>query len=378
MTKLTGILILVLIITACASNEEELESKKAELSNLKDEKNSLTQKIEHLEQEILLLDQSFREREKKPAEVKILKPVPFSHYIEVHGEAYTDYNIAITPEVSGIIRTVHFKEGDWIKKGVSIMQLDDEVLLRNKDEIETDLAMARDVFQRQKNLWERNIGSELEFIRARHEVNRLENALNKVNTQLDQSKVLAPFNGYLDKLMLQEGEMASTAQPVARLVNPENMKIRARVSEEYRTRLTGLDSARVVIPAISYTQRATISHIGHIINPGSRTFTVSVLLENKEHTIKPNMLATVGLRDYHRDSAIVIPVNVIRQENDIRFVYVAIEEDGKSIARRKEIKTGKTYRNKTEVLSGLESNDQILIKGYSSVNDGDALNIQNQ
>ena len=365
--------ILFIFLSGCG--EETPEQKRDRLAGLQEERAKLEEKISSLEQELEEMEAPAAEpSRKKPVELRSLRKRAFSHYIEVQGEAFTRQNALLNPEATGVLQTIHFEEGDRVEKGQSIMQIDDETVRNNIAEVETNLDHARNIYQRQSNLWQKEIGSEVEYLRAKNEKDRLEKNLRSLETQLEQTKVKAPFTGYLDEIMIEEGEFATSSQPVARILNPDEIRIRARVSEHYRHRVAGLDSAGIKIPATGYETRAPVRHIGHLIDPGDRTFNVTVDMPDADHHLKPNMIAQLRLRDYHRDSVLTVPIEVVRHKEGQSFVFLAEEKDGEYVAVEKKIKTGKSQGGRTEVREGLNVGDQLIIRGHTNVNEGDKLN----
>lgn len=368
------VVFLSLLLLSCG--EETPQDKKERLGDLKSEKAEIEERIAELERALEESDDPAAEvpSDKKPVTLQTLEKGEFSHFVEVQGEAFTRQNAMIHPEANGVVREIYPEEGEWVEEGETIMQVDDEVIRNNIEEVTTNLEHSRDLYRRQKNLWDKEIGSEVEYLRAKNEVERLEKNLQSLQTQLDQHQLEAPFSGYLDELHIEEGELANPQQPAARIINPREMRLRARVSEEYRHRVGGLDSAKVRIPAIDHHSRLPIAHIGQLIDPGDRTFKVTLRKDNPDERLKPNMLASIKLRDYHRDSVISVPVDVIKHEHDRKYVYLAENRDGDLRATERTVETGKSQDRLTEISSGLEEGDKLIVRGHANVSEGDKLN----
>lgn len=295
----------------------------------------------------------------------------FEHYVEIFGTLEADKNADITPETQGTIINILVREGQEVKKGALLVELDASVLANNIKEAETQLEFARTVFQKQKRLWEQKIGSELQYLESKNAVDNLESRLRTLRSQFDQTRIRAPFDGRVDEVFARIGQLASPQMPLLRLVNLKNVYLNADVSERYIRQITEGSKARLEFPSLRDTVLTTVTQTGSVINPANRTFRVVFRLENSNEYFKPNLMANVYILDYVNDSVVSIPNRMIQQDpqgND--YVYIALPADDSdeiAIVERRPVTVGLTYAGRTEILDGIMHGDLVVDKGSRSI-----------
>jgi multidrug efflux pump subunit AcrA (membrane-fusion protein) len=156
------------------------------------------------------------------------------------------------------------------------------------------------------------------------------------------------------------------------VVNFSNLKVKADVAETFANKIKEGNVAQVEFPDINKSITSKISYSGKGISALNRTFGVEVALPN-DNTYLPNMIAVLKIIDYSKDNAIVIPVNCIQNSQEGTNVYVAVTENGKTIAKKRLVKVGSTYNDKAEILSGLAIDEKLITVGYGDLNDGELI-----
>lgn len=377
---LISILIASFIFTACKNSEnEDNESKLKKLEEYRSELNELKSKIADLEKELENSDSDSEDNHTSgvPAKTvttqKIKKSV-FTHHVKVYGKVHSRENVMINAEVSANVNEILLREGAKVSQGQILIRLDADLIQKNIAEIESSLSFANDIYNRRKSLWDQKIGSEIQYLQAKNDKERLENNLQSARAQYEKTRIRAPISGFIDEIFINRGELANPGQPVLRIVNLEKVSVRADISERYIGKLKAGDSVQVHFPVLDKTLKSTVAHIGSTIHPGNRTFSIEVNLPNKDTRLKPNLLASVFFTDYRNDSAIVVPVNIVQHDREGSYVYIV--NKGKARAQKQLIKTGLTYDGKTEVSEGLKEGDEIVILGFNEVSHGSPLVIQ--
>jgi membrane fusion protein, multidrug efflux system len=368
----------VLVLASCGAGAKEkkgsLGEKKASLEKLKTEQVTLSTKIKALEDEISKLDTSAGKSDK--AKLIAITPVlteDFSHYIDLQGRIDADNISYIAPPngQGGLVTDLYIKEGQFVKKGQLVLKMDDKVLRQQVKISETQLALAKDLYQRQKNLWDQNIGSEVQLISAKTNVEALERQIATAYEQIKLYTVYSPASGIADVVAVKVGEFFSGVMgvsPQIRIVNNSTLKAVVEVPENYMTRVRVGSAVLITLPDLNKTFNSTVKLSSQTINPATRTFTIEASIPGGG--VRPNSIASVQIKDYSAPNAIVIPVNLVQTDDKGKYVYV-VEKDskGRSIAVKKPVVIGESYGDKIEIKAGLQTGMQLISEGYQTVYD---------
>jgi RND family efflux transporter MFP subunit len=368
MKKILIIAIAAALLSACAgtSSVENEEAKRQELQQYKKEMYELEQKIAALEAEL----ESNEKVEIIPVKTQEIQIDTFEHFIEVTGQVEAEQDVNVSPETAGVIEQVFITEGQYVSKGKILARLNSDILDRSLDEINVQLDLATTNYERQKNLWDQNIGSEMQFLQAKNNKESLEKRIKSIQAQIEMAQVKSPINGTVDVVYQKKGNIGSPQVPFARIININKIKIYADVSESYITKFKKGDKVSVDFPALNKTVKIPIFQVGNSIDPNNRTFRIRLNMNNINKEIKPNLVSIIRLRDYVNEEAIVIPALFIKEDFQGRYTYIANKDGGKNVAKKIYIETGVTDNNLTEVTEGLEPGMQIISEGYNQVVDG--------
>ena len=302
-----------------------------------------------------------------------LKPTNFSHYFTVQGVVEADKNAQLFPEASGKVTSILVKEGEMVTKGQTLMTMDSRIVAEQINELKTRLTLAKTMYEKQEALWSKEIGSEIQYLQAKNNYESLESNLDALQSQQALYTVSAPFSGEVDEITPKIGEMANPMMAAFRLINMNDVYVKADVTEMYMSKIKAGDSVIVSFPSINYSVNTTITRLGNFINPNNRTFKVKLGLPNSKQVLKPNMLGELNIRDYHSKKSVVIATSMIQMTpSGQEFVYIV--EGG--IAKKVEITTGINYEGQIEVLSGLSGTETLIDKGARSVKDGDEVDVR--
>lgn len=360
----------ILGLTACGGGNNT--DKEAQLAGLREQQTEIEKQIADLEAQLKAEGKKVdRPKKTAPVTVVTLQPDTFNHYLEMQGKVDFDQNVFVSARVPGVLTSVRVQPGDRVSKGQTMATIDAQVLEQNIAELRTRLELARIAYQKQKNLWDQKIGTEMQFLTAKNNKEALERNMAALQQQRDQYNVKAPVSGVVDEVIPNAGEAVAPGVGIIRVVNLAGSKIVAEVSEAYLTEISKGDKAIVFFPDLNKEVETTVDVVGKFINPTNRTFTVELKLKDaKAVELRPNLVAVVRIQDYKNENTIVVPVNLVQKDEKSEFVYVAKKEGNTYVAAKREIKTGQTYKGETEVLSGLAANDQIITAGYQNLNEG--------
>jgi len=361
----------VIVISLAGCQIDELAEKKKLLAEKSSELTDLQVEIEQLEADIMELDSTFKDGAGAILISMIdIKPSYFEHKIEIRGEVASRKNVTVSAETMGRVLAVNVKEGATVRAGQTLLRLDAEILENNIAELETSLDLATTVYEKQGRLWDKQIGTEVQYLQAKNNKESLERRLATARSQRNQAYVKAPFSGVVDLVNIKQGEMAAAGMPLLRIVNMSEMHIVADVPERYLSGVKSGDSVEVFFPSIGRELASKVSAVGQVINPLNRTFTVEVDLPTNEKDYKPNMIAVLKVRDYESPQALIVPSGIIQKDNIGDYLYKVTENKNALEAYKVHVTLGKTYAGTTEITEGLASGDRLVNEGYREVTDG--------
>jgi membrane fusion protein (multidrug efflux system) len=374
--KLSLVILFAAGIISCNSTSKDknaqVAEKKQALQKKKDEATKLSEEITKLESDLATLDTSAVKAEKpKLVAVTPVEKENFTHYIDLQGRVDAENISYVTPRgQGGQVRALYVKEGDAVKKGQLLMKLDDAILRQNLETVKTQLAYAQNIYQRQKNLWDQQIGTEVQLVTAKNNVDQVQRSIATLEEQLKYANVYAEVSGIADEVNIKVGE-TFTGMPTSgiKIVNTSNLKVVTDIPENYISRVKKGTPVVITIPDLTKTFNSTISLISQSIGTSSRGFTAESKLPSRTD-LKPNQIALIKIQDYTASNALSIPVNTIQTDEKGKFVLVAANENGKLISRKRAIVIGELYGDKIEIKSGLQEGDKLITEGYQGLYEG--------
>ena len=386
--------------SACGGSKKEgdanLNEKRTQLQKLKSEKDQKDAEIIKLQDELSKLDTTSA----NPAKIKLVAFTPivvenFEHYIELQGRIDAENSSYISPRgMGGQVKTILVKQGQFIKKGQLLLILDNAVQSQQVQAakqqsvgIKTQLALAKSLYERQKNLWDKGIGTEVQLLTAKTNVTSLENNLSQVaeqvklaQEQMNSANVYSDVNGVADVVNIRVGETFSgvnAAGPQIKIVNRSSLKVVGNIPENYLGKVARGTAVIITMPDTKRTYNSTLNFIGASIDPNSRGFIVEAKLPS-DPTLNPNQMALLKIRDYASTNSIAIPLKTLQNDEKGKYVMVASSEKGKLFARKRAVTVGMINDAVIEVKSGLKAGENIIVDGYTGLYEGQQLKTATQ
>jgi len=366
---------LAFVAASCASKttEDYLTELNTKRDSIKAEYRTLGAELAKIEAEITALDTT-----RKVVNVTARKAdrTTFRHFFKIYGSIQTDNNTLVYPSAQGEITRVFVEEGQPVSKGQTLYAIDSEILRKNMDEVKVQIELAKDVYDKQEKLWKQNIGSEMDYLRAKNNLDALNTKKETLKAQISKTNVTAPFSGTIDEIMIKNGQLVSPGIATMRIVNLDKVYLKADVPEGYIKTIGRGTPVNVTFPSINESVKTNINETGRFINPANRTFTARINLENQNNKLYPNLLGMLEIQDYQQDSALVIPARLIQENAQGESYIFTVKADGEAMySILKPIEVGMTYNGVTEVLSGLGDHDMIIDKGSRSVSDNQLIRV---
>lgn len=360
--------LVIVLLAACGGGGPK--DPATELAALKDQKAQLDTKIAELEKQVSAGNPAVKKvRTVGLTEISI---APFYHYIDLQGKVDADQSVMATAKMPGALKRVLVKNGDNVRQGQLIAEVDDAIMLKSLAELEGQLVTATDIYNRQKGLWDQKIGTEVAYIQAKNAKESVERSIATVKEQWGMTKIYAPQSGTVDMVMLKQGQAIAPGVPLCNILNLNDLKIVGQVTEAYAAKVRKGDQVQVFFPDLNKEITTRITYVSKSITPTTRTFTVECALPGGGYSA--NQVAVMKIVDYQNPKAISIPVNLIQTAEDGDFVLVA-EKTGEKQANAKKIavKQGQNYNGQVEILSGLKKGDWVISTGFQDVNNGEVV-----
>ncbi|MFM2326825.1 MAG: hypothetical protein RIR31_1027 [Bacteroidota bacterium] len=395
-TKLSVAVAIMMFAASCGNSKKDgdatINDIKAKLETEKSKRTANEAAIKKLEADLLRLDSNTA----NAAKIKLVSVQPvvaqkFEHFIDLQGKVDAENISYISPRMGPAqVKAVYVTEGQFVKKGQLLLKLDDAIMRQSvtaaKQQLEgikTQLGFAKNIYQRQKNLWDQGIGTEVQLISAKTNVAGLENQLSAageqiktLQEQLNTANVYSDVTGVADIVAIRVGETfsgMSALGPQIKIVNTSSLKVVTNVPENYLTRMRKGSPVEITIPDANKKINSTISLISQSIDPLQRGFIAEAKIPY-DATLKPSQSAVVKILDYAVANAVVIPVNVVQSDETGKYVYVLSKSStGKTTAHRVIVTIGEVYGENVEIKAGLKAGDQLVTEGFQNLYEGQTI-----
>jgi RND family efflux transporter MFP subunit len=378
MRKIFLVSVLSIAIYSCGKKENNqsidalIESKNTKA--LQEKKIVLQAEIAKIEEALATLD---TKKEEALVAVMTLKDTLFNHYLDIQGNVNTKENIIVQPEFSGTLTSLNVKAGQKVTKDQILGRIDDAGMSQQLAQVQTQFELAKTTYERQKNLWDQKIGSEIQFLQAQTQMNSLQKSIGQMKAQLSKTVIRAPFTGTIDEVFVEKGQVVAPGpQGLMRIVNLGNMFVSTSVPESYIGKLKVGTEVDVFLTSLGKTYKGKVRQVGNFINPNNRSFGIEVSIPNPENLLRPNQVAKLKIIDYVKKDATVVPTNVIQEDGKgNHYVYTVDNSTGKTgIAKKTVVTLGQSSDNVTEILNGLSAEDVIVTEGVNTISEGMKLN----
>ena len=374
------ILLALVLFASCQPKEawpEDLEGKQALLSNKKSEVRSLESEIKKLKNEIEDLKPQ-KEKKRRLVSTQAIQKKDFQKYLNAQGSIVAENVVKVSSDMGGRIVNIYAKEGDYVRRGKLLAKVDLESFDKQRAELDKSLELALTTYERQKRLWDQNIGSEMQYLQAKNNKERLEKSLESINYQSSRANVYAPMSGYIDREFMQKGEIASPGMPILQILNSSKLKAVADLPERYLGKIKKGDRVELNIPALDEKISGKVSLLGRSIDPANRTFKTEVTISNKSGALKPNLLVEMLINDFTEKDAIVVPLSLVQDEiGGRKFVYVSETGVDGAKAVKKYVTPGESYDAEIIILEGLTGNETLILDGARNLIDNELITIDN-
>jgi RND family efflux transporter MFP subunit len=380
--------ILTLIIISCNSSGSssitslidngDLDGLKKRKKEYVDNMNTMQVELNEINDGIAFLDEN--EKLTLVSNYEIKEKV-FNSYMEAQANLKTRKNVLILPEFQGTLEQIFVNEGQNVKKGKLLAEINDSGLKEQLEQLTIQANFAKESFERTERLWNNNIGSEIQFLKSKTDFESSQKMVEQMKDRLSKTKIYAPFDGEVDEIISNQGSnLIPGVSQILRLVNLDKIYAEASVSEKYISFIEEGTEAIVQVPLLGKEIKSQIIQTGNFINPSNRTFRVEVPVENIDNKIKQNLDAKIKINIYSKKDAVVIPLRIVREDASGRnFVYVMNQDvkEGVYVTTKTFILLGNKNNTDVEVTEGLKIGDMLVLEGASIVEDSQRVKLIN-
>ncbi len=327
--------------------------------------------------------------ESKHVEVLYLSPTPFNEIIELTGVVEAKHDVIVSSQTTGTLETIA-DLGRTVRVGEVVANTEDDLILSSVAQAKAQvgnaqagLKIAEDSYTRQQPLFADSIISPLEFTslettleQARSALAQAEAVYEQVARQLDYASIQAPINGKIEAHFVEPGEQVIPGTQVLRLVDSRNVHISAGVPERYAGDIEIGTIAEISLPTAGIAPRTgRVTFAGSVIDPASRSFEINVTVDNTDERLKPEMIAELAIVRLTVENAIVIPGNAVTRTENGLSVFIVENHEGNHVALAREVSLGAEYLNQVVITDGLSSSEQVVVRGQSTLAEGDLVTI---
>jgi membrane fusion protein, multidrug efflux system len=307
-----------------------------------------------------------------PVKVGTVRTGTISEEVAAIGSLLANESVMIRPERDGRVTTIHFTEGQVVRKGEKLVSLDTVEIEAQLAAINSEATLNRSRMKRAEELHEKKFISGQALDDAREALNQSMAREAEVKARLDKSTVIAPFEGVAGLRQVSPGAYVKAGQDIARLEGIGTLKLDFRLPELYLGRIRPKQEVLVRVDAFAgETFHGEIFAIEPAVDEQTRTVLLRARVPNPGVRLKPGMFARVALVLETRENALIVPEQALVPQGKDRFVYKLA--DGKAVLTR--IELGLRRTGEVEVKQGLSAGETIVIDGQLRLRDGAAVTV---
>ncbi|MEP1444811.1 MAG: efflux RND transporter periplasmic adaptor subunit [Paraglaciecola sp.] len=290
----------------------------------------------------------------------------FEVVVEALGTGKANESVFVTTQTSDIVQKIHFDDGDLVKQGQLLLELNDVEEKARLAELNVNLQEALKQLKRIKNLAKNNVASEQLLDEQLAKVNVLNAQMDVAKTQLDQLLVKAPFDGILGVRQISVGALVTPGDVVTTLDDLSFIKVDFDIAESHLASIALGQKIRAT--SVAYPGKVfegQITSIASRVDPSTRSVQIRANIQNEDLKLRPGMLLQILLQKQVLKT-LVVPEVVLVPVEDKQFVFI-VKGDAVALV---EVKVGLRKPGKVQILSGIQAGDLVVTEGTLKLRDG--------
>lgn len=309
-----------------------------------------------------------------PVEVAKIERATVNEEVEALGTLAADESVVIAPEIAGRVIALGFKEGERVEKGQSLVKLDTAILDAELKQLQADLGLAKDTFERNRSLNQRGVGTQVAYDEATAKLASAEARVQLSQAKLAQSALMAPFSGVVGLRSVSVGDYVAVGKQLITLTNIDPIKVDFRVPEIFLSQVKLGQSISLKVDAVPGQDfQGKIFAVDPVVDVNGRAIKLRATVPNADLVLKPGLFARVTIVVDRRENAMLIPESAVVPDGVGKIVYVV--ENGK--AKRVAVVLGKRLPGKVEIVKGLTPQMMVVSSGQMRLREGSTVSIKN-
>jgi membrane fusion protein, multidrug efflux system len=305
-------------------------------------------------------------------EVTPLRRLALTESLNVVGSFAANESADIRAEISGLVRAIHFEEGQPVKKGDLLVKIDDAELVAQLAQAEATFNLAQLNLRRSENLGETRTIPQSELDRARSDFANARAALTVLKTRIEKTSIVAPFDGVVGSRTISPGDFVNTATSITTLNDLSRLKVEFQVPERFLHKVEPGTHFVVHSRAMERNKevRGEVYFVSAVIDRSTRSSEVKGLLTDPPPGLKPGMFANIELVLEVRQNALTVPEGAILTTPAGTQIVAVGEKEGRPVAEFIPVRLGLRARGLVEVapLRGeLNENQSIVASGVGAL-----------
>jgi len=309
-----------------------------------------------------------------PVELAVVESIPFPRGINAIGTLRSNESTMVSAEVAGRVASIEFNEGQPVKAGQLLVQLDDDVAQAELAQAQANLALAQSRYERSNRLQTAGFVSQEAREDAQNQLKLQEASLKLAQAKLDKMAITAPFDGVIGLRNVSIGEYVTAGQDIAPLASVQRLKVDFRLPERFIASVQPQQILELSVDARpGQLFEGQVYAISPLIEEGGRSILVRAHVDNAKGLLRPGMFTRVQLIT-ELTEAVVVPEASLSPSGQMQYVYRVKEGQAERVA----ITIGERRSGLVEVIDGLSAGDEVVAAGLQRMRPGAPVSPQGQ
>jgi membrane fusion protein, multidrug efflux system len=307
-------------------------------------------------------------------EVARVEVIKLTDEAQAVGSLRSRQSVVLRPEVSGRITQLNFQDGERVRRGQLLVQLDDQLPLAVVQQAQAELSIAQANHKRNQELVAQGFISKRSVDESDANLQVAQAKLALARATAARLRIVAPFDGIAGIRNISVGDFLKDGADIVNIEDIDAMYVDFRLPERFQTKVQRGQTALVDLDALPGRRHAAlVQAIDPLVDANGRSVGIRACIDNRRHELRPGMFARITAVFGERDNARVVPEEAIVPQAGRQFVYRLVDgpDQDTKIAQRVEVKVGIRRPGRVEITGGLQPGELVITAGQQRVqNDG--------